>query len=387
MNNRIPAAGNLKHHSLHQILTYLNKEQKTGILTVENKNVTKNIYVEDGNVVFASSNQDEDRFGMLLIKAGKITPTQRDESLKLSKETNKPIGVILIELGYLTPKDLFRELTYQVKEIILGLFLWEEGIFNFKENPPPSEFIKLKIDMESLISEGINRKEIKEREKDSVFIQKVNEFYENIESIGFYEALEINVNASLSEIKSAYLEMAKYYHPDRHRDSADSSIKGKLTILFDFINKAYRTLSNERKRAEYNAVFLKKKQEKVQSNETIKAEEQFKRGVKEFKQGNFWGAADFFRWATKINPQKATYWAYLSLALSKIPRRGKEAEETILNAMELEPYNADYYFHLGTIYLKAGMKQRAIHQFETALTWDPTNIKTREELEKLKNGK
>jgi curved DNA-binding protein CbpA len=384
---KIPATGDLKHYSFRQILTYLNKEEKTGILTLENKNVKKSIYIEDGDVIFASSNYDEDRFGRMLIKAGKITPEQCDESLKLSKEVNRRQGMVLVERGYLTPKDLFHELRHQITEIIYGLFLWENGTFSFIETRPSHEFIKLKISMDSLIQEGLSRKEMRKKEEDSSFIQKVNQLYENIDRLTYYDILEINMDVSSAEIKETYLKMVKDYHPDRHSDLHDSSIKDKLTALFTFINKAYNTLSDEAKRAKYNTSLIKKTPGEGPDKEAIKAEEQFKRGVEEFKKGNLWGASDLFRWATRINPEKPKYWAYLSLSSSKIPGRGKEAEESILKAIQLEPNNAEYYTHLGMIYLEGGMKKRAASQFETALNWDPTNKKAMKELEKLREKK
>jgi curved DNA-binding protein CbpA len=228
---------------------------------------------------------------------------------------------------------------------------------------------------------------MEKREEDSAFIQKINHLYENINRLNYYDVLEINKNVTSAEIKEAYLKMVKDYHPDRHNELSDQSTKEKLTALFTFINRAYNTLSDETKRAEYNTSILKKTSEKVTGKETIRAEEQFKRGAEEFKRGNFWGASDLFRWATRINHKKSKYWAYLSLALSKIPNRGKEAEESILKAIELEPYNSEYYTHLGLIYLEGGMKKRAVHQFETALSWDPTNKKALKELEKLRGKK
>ncbi len=195
------------------------------------------------------------------------------------------------------------------------------------------------------------------------------------------------MDMSLSEIKKADLRSARDLHPDRHQGIPDPSIKDKLTTLFTFLNKAYDTLNNETKREKYNSVLLKKTKETAPDSEEIRSEEQFERGVIELKRGNSWGAVDFLRWATRLNPKIAKYWAHLALALSKLPKRGKDAEETMLKAIELEPHNVNYYLHLGMIYVEAGMKKRAVHQFETALTWDPINKKAQKELKKLKGKK
>ncbi len=61
MKNEVPAAGTLKHFSLPQILNFFKNQKKTGVLTFENENVKKSIYIKDGDAVFAASNQDEDQ--------------------------------------------------------------------------------------------------------------------------------------------------------------------------------------------------------------------------------------------------------------------------------------------------------------------------------------
>ena len=122
----------------------------------------------------------------------------------------------------------------------------------------------------------------------------------------------------------------------------------------------------------------------VAVSEKIKAEEQFKRGVEEFKKGNFWGAVDNFKWATKMMPKNANYWSYLSLTYSKIPGRLKEAEDSLLNAIKLEPFNADFYANLGLIYVKAGLKKRAYSHFQKALKIDSKNVKAMKGLEQSK---
>jgi Tfp pilus assembly protein PilF len=78
--------------------------------------------------------------------------------------------------------------------------------------------------------------------------------------------------------------------------------------------------------------------------------------------------------------KNATYWSYLSLAYSKIPDRLKDAEEALLTATKLEPFNADHYANLGLFYLKAGVKGRAKSNFEKALKIDAGNDKAKKGL-------
>jgi Flp pilus assembly protein TadD len=115
------------------------------------------------------------------------------------------------------------------------------------------------------------------------------------------------------------------------------------------------------------------------------AGDQFNRGVEEFKKGDFLGAIDNFKWATRLMPGNSRFWSYLSLAYSKIEGRLKDAEEALLTAIKLEPSNADYHANLGLIYLKAGARERANGSFEKALRIDPGNEKARKGL--IQTGK
>jgi curved DNA-binding protein CbpA len=465
----IPLTGNIRDFSLPKILVYLNRHRKTGTLTVKTPVFTKKIYLDKGDAIFASSTYEDDRLGEMLIKAGKITIEQYEESVKLLKIRNKRQGAILVELGYLTPKDLFWCVKYQVREIIYSLFLLEDAEYEFVEGEiPANEVITLKMSTGNLIYEGVKRisnliriknelpdmnsvsrlsadpaslfqdiefspqdqkmlsmingkrtnKELidssplgsfealktlyalwstgtieeKERviekpdetvtfeailkplpEEEEAFVKKVNELYSNLDRLTVNELLEIDENSDAETVKKNYYRLAKEFHPDRYFTSNDPAIKDKLPPIFDAISQAYTLLKDDEARKKYfNSLGRIQKEEDRTPKD---AEEQFRRGVEEFKKGNYWGAADAFKWAIKLNGEKAKYWSHLSLAYSKMEKRSKDAEETLLQAIKLEPHNADHYANLGHIYLMAGLKKRAHSQFEKALKLDPGNSK------------
>jgi len=154
----IPQRGRLREYSMPKILMSLHKKKAIGTLSVSLGNIKKNIYLSNGEAIFASSNYEDDRLGEMLIKAGKITVEQYDKSVEILKKTRKRQGAILVELGYITPKDLFWGVKYQVKEIIYSLFQAEDGGYEFIEGPvPKDEVIILKMSMGNLICEGIKR--------------------------------------------------------------------------------------------------------------------------------------------------------------------------------------------------------------------------------------
>jgi DnaJ-class molecular chaperone len=61
----------------------------------------------------------------------------------------------------------------------------------------------------------------------------------------YYTLLGISANASTAEIRQAYRRLARQHHPDLHDRQADSQMK--------HLNEAYAVLSDEKKRAAYDA--------------------------------------------------------------------------------------------------------------------------------------
>ena len=92
----IPLKGNIKNISLVKILVSLSRGRQTGTLTVSLSSVTKNIYLNMGDVIFASSTYEDDRLGEMLLKAGKITVDQYDKSVEVLKTTGKRLGAIRV---------------------------------------------------------------------------------------------------------------------------------------------------------------------------------------------------------------------------------------------------------------------------------------------------
>lgn len=369
----IPQRGNLKEIGFSDLLAYLQRTKATGTVVVNGATYTKRVYIKEGRVIFASSNLDDESLGEMLIKAGMITKREYDLSVEILKKTGKKQGAILVELGVLTPKQLFEGLKFQVKGIIYSLFSLKDANFEFREGElPKEEIISLRLDIDELLSEAancINKGEIVLNEEERKLKEKAKEFYLRLKDMTFADILQITEESSLEEIKRNYYRLAREFHPDRAFNSKDKELKEMLTHIFDVVTKAYNELKDDKKRSEFfrRIIGPKKKEERTDLSEL------FRRGIEEFKKGNYWGATDIFRWITRLDPRSAKAWDLLSRSLSNIPRRLKDAESAALEAIKLDPFNADYYARLGHIYLKAGLRKRAKRQFDKALNIDSAN--------------
>jgi hypothetical protein len=149
--------GQLAELPLPDIFQYLRQTKSTGILTLVAGGARKAIYVSGGRVVFASSNLPSDRLGEIMLREGRITTEEYEASIKQITK-GKRQGRVLVEMGALTPKDLWDGVQFQIKEICYSVFQWDEGRFHFEESDlPEKERITVDLDPVELVLVGIRR--------------------------------------------------------------------------------------------------------------------------------------------------------------------------------------------------------------------------------------
>src|SRR5688572_9908484 len=149
--------GQVSELPIAEILQHLRLSRSTGILTLVAGGARKALYVKDGRVVFASSNLPNDRLGEILIREGKITVEEYETSIRAISK-GKRQGKVLVEMGALSPKDLWDGVQFQVREIVYSVFQWEEGQFHFEESTlPDKERITVDLDVVQLVLAGIRR--------------------------------------------------------------------------------------------------------------------------------------------------------------------------------------------------------------------------------------
>jgi len=149
--------GLLKFYSLSDILLDLQRSDATGVLEFRNDPICKRIYEKNGVMVFATSNEAEDRLEEILLRAKKITLDHYYQSVEIMKKEGKTQWRVLVELGYLEPQELILAVKHQAEEIILRLFSWEDGSVSFIEGSLPADTIPLKLGAANLIFQGIKR--------------------------------------------------------------------------------------------------------------------------------------------------------------------------------------------------------------------------------------
>jgi len=152
----MPLTGDIHTFSLSAIGRLLNQEKKTGILKVSSRENETNIYFRGGDIVFISGDlAAELSLGALLKDKQLVTEKQIEESLDSAREENKRLGVVLMEKGLVSQKNLVQVLNYQFKEAISAVLTWREGTFAYEDGLEGFiEDIRLKLDPIRLVAEA-----------------------------------------------------------------------------------------------------------------------------------------------------------------------------------------------------------------------------------------
>jgi hypothetical protein len=148
--------GELSATPLPEVLETINRYRVPGVLDCMREGWNRKIFIQGGEITFATSNNLEDSLGDFLLRAGRLTRDQYDQSVVLLKATRKRQGVVLVEMGVLTPKELFSAVVDQVRQVVWDTFNWESGDVSFSVGRfREDEIIKLHIPTRSAILGGV----------------------------------------------------------------------------------------------------------------------------------------------------------------------------------------------------------------------------------------
>jgi len=160
----------LRDFSSTQPLNLINLARKTGMLTIESDGMTSHLFFREGKLVLAALAGQDNQLTAVLQKSGKITPEQaRVIKTRSQINTDKELGMLLINAGYISQEDILTSVRQQTLEVMYLLFTWTDGKFHFEPNQLPSaDRISVPIDLENVIMEGSRRIKEWERLQDEV---------------------------------------------------------------------------------------------------------------------------------------------------------------------------------------------------------------------------
>jgi Flp pilus assembly protein TadD len=167
---------------------------------------------------------------------------------------------------------------------------------------------------------------------------------------GLYELLEVEKTADQTRIKRGYFNQVRKYPPERFPEE------------FKALRAAYETLSDEKKRAEYD---------RIGAMPPIVAAV-FQEAQKANKLGLHAEASDLYRRILKRDPGLTKVREEYAWSLKAEGKSGKAAEAWE-SLCKQEPDNLEYAIQLARSYSERSWRKKAIAQYRRALEIDRTN--------------
>jgi tetratricopeptide (TPR) repeat protein len=151
--------GSLKEASLPDVIQLLFLGRRTGCLALADQHNFGTIYLDEGQIVYASIVNRRDRLGDILLRKGRISADQLQKAIEVQDgDRQHKLGEILVGLGSLSRAELEEYMQLQIEEAVYYLFTWTSGTFNFEAGVRPErEDFLVRISPEALLLEGARR--------------------------------------------------------------------------------------------------------------------------------------------------------------------------------------------------------------------------------------
>ncbi|HYO59944.1 tetratricopeptide repeat protein [Archangium sp.] len=216
--------------------------------------------------------------------------------------------------------------------------------------------------------------------------QLIEKRYEDVQAKRDYFTtlgLPIDPEVKREQVKTAFLGLAKRFHPDR-LPPALSSLAPRMPAIFEAIRDSYEALYDDQQRAAYLQELRSKSlaQASPRPSGGVDPNDLFKMGEVFFRKRDFAAAVDHFERAFNAEP-RAVYLAARAWAIYMDPQRKAESPKTkqmMLEALKMDPNCDRAHYQLGVIARVEGDMDRAERHFREAVRANPKHLEANQEL-------
>ena len=120
------------------VLEWVARKKIHAPITFERRGLVRSLVVEDGVIVWASSNRRDEQLGVILVRSGLVAERALADSLEARAETGVPLGKVLLMSGLITEIDLIEILATKIRETVTDVLTWTDGAFDIVPRTQPS---------------------------------------------------------------------------------------------------------------------------------------------------------------------------------------------------------------------------------------------------------
>lgn len=191
---------------LVQRLVELGREQFTGAIRFEQDGIIKIVYFKGGDVLGASTNDRKDAVDEILLRAGKVGREHIKQALAKRKET-ETLGDALLNLGFITRKELTWARRVQVIGILRSVRFWTNGTYAIVPDYLPKReegtlFPFAQIIVEFIVTEQDRQSFDRAMDGGEAVLRKTDEFDRTYEKLGLNDDAQAIVS-QIDGVKSA----------------------------------------------------------------------------------------------------------------------------------------------------------------------------------------
>jgi septal ring-binding cell division protein DamX len=191
--------GEISQINLIERLVELWREEFTGAIRFENDGIIKIIYFKGGDVLSASTNDRADSIDEILTRANKVSREHVKQALNRRKES-ETLGDAMLNLGYITRKELTWARRVQVVGVIRSIGEWADGSFTIVADYLPKRdegtlFPLPQILVELIVTEQDRQKFDRAMDGGAAVFSKTGDFGEVFGRLGLNEDADAIVDA------------------------------------------------------------------------------------------------------------------------------------------------------------------------------------------------
>ena len=165
--------GSLADFPLADVLMFLNLSQVTGAIEARTGSKVTRIYLDRGEVVWASASADRFVLTKFLTARGLLSVPAAREIDERAHRTGGNLTRLVLSAGLVGPAELEEAEKILCSEIVFDGLRWREGKFAFlKERRPAPEVPALRIGVQNLILEGARRDDEARKFEEEVHVDR-----------------------------------------------------------------------------------------------------------------------------------------------------------------------------------------------------------------------